>query len=304
MKGRVCAVLVTAALAGCGTGGGGSGSPNGPVSPPVSDSSSPPSSDSSSPPASLEFPTLATVRGSDVRVSSAITPGGTGAGQLRDRVTASADGAGNFTFRVNDPVHGPYTFTVNVPPNYSSIFLEDASRAGSFDSLLYSAVGVWSNKMNSGAGAAIFGVATGRADLPTTGTAQYSGQFRGQHRDDTDLIRRRVFFVHASASSLANFGTGVVSFATANSYMNDGSGDVAAPQLNLTGSMTGARENQMRGSVSTANGMTGDIRANFFGPASATKPPPEMAGSVAVRSGGATNGGEGRSMIGGFVMKR
>jgi hypothetical protein len=138
MKRRVCAVLVTAALAGCGTGGGGSGGPSGPVSPPVSDSSSPPSSDSSSPPASFELPTLSTVRDA-VGVSSAITS--RPHEHFRDRVSATVDGAGNFTFTVNDPNVGAYTFTVNLPPN-SSLNVNGETAEGAFNSLLYSAAGV------------------------------------------------------------------------------------------------------------------------------------------------------------------
>jgi hypothetical protein len=308
MKRHGCAVLVTAALAGCGTGGGGSGGPSGPVSPPVSDSSSPPSSDSSSPPASFEVPTLATVR-DGVRGSSAIP-----AAPLRnyeaarDRVTATADGAGNFTFRVNDPNAGPYTFTVHVPPN-SSVTVGDGTTEVALNSLNYSAAGVWGRPniiFGSVGGAAAFGVATGAADLPKTGTATYSGAFIGRVNSDNSNFG----VVNAAASSLANFGTGVVSFATANTPVDWGTGAINVPELDLAGSMTfqtsgGVRQNSLRGPVSTKPGgwgMTGEVRGNFFGPASSTSAPPELAGSVAV--GRPDVGGEGRSMIGGFVMKR
>ena len=318
MKRRVCAVLVTAALAGCGTGGGGSGGPSGPVSPPVSDSRSPPSSDSTSPPssdsrsppASFEFPTLATVNGSDVRVSSAIPTQNYDA--LVDRVTATADGAGNFTFRVNDPTNGPYTFTVNVPPN-SSLTTGGATEEVVLNSLTYSAAGVWGrpNIFGSVGGAAAFGVATGAADLPKTGTASYSGAFIGRVNSDNSNFG----VVNASASSLANFGTGVVSFATTNSHLTwdfGGPPNLAVPDLDLTGSMTfqssgGVRQNSLRGPVSTKPGgwgLTGEVRGTFYGPASSTSPPPELSGSVAVGVADPESVGEGRSIIGGFVMKR
>jgi hypothetical protein len=302
MKRRVCAALVTAALAGCGTGGGGSGGPSGPVSPPVSDSSSPPSSDSSSPPASFEFPALSTVR-DEVRVSSAITSRPHEI--FRDRVTATADGAGNFTFRVNDPNVGPYTFTVNLPPN-TSISSSGERPDFAFNSLDYSAAGAWAHHGFPGTvatGAGAVGVATGRADLPTTGTATYSGAFIGRQND----IDGERALVEANARSTANFGTGVVSFETTNSRTRGG---VADPTLDLVGSMTfqssgGVRQNSLRGPVSTkSGGMTGEVRGNFFGPASSTSAPPELGGSVAVKSSGAVVGGEGRSMVGGFVMKR
>jgi hypothetical protein len=231
---------------------------------------------------------------------------------VRDRVTATADGAGNFTFRVND-ANGPYEFTVNVPPN-SSVVVGDATgeSALNLNSLNYSAAGVWGrpNIFGSvGGGAAAFGVATGAADLPKTGTATYSGAFIG--RVNSDNLDFGV--VNASASSLANFGTGVVSFETANSRLNwGGTGDIPAPGLDLAGSMTfqssgGVRQNSLRGPVSTKPGgwgLTGEVQGNFFGPASSTSAPPELSGSVAVGVADPLSAGEGRSMIGGFVMKR
>jgi hypothetical protein len=320
MNRHVCAVLVTAALAGCGTGGGGGGGPGGPVSPPMSDSSSPPSSDSSSPPssdssgppssdsrsppASFDLPTLSTVR-DGVPVSSAITS--RPHEHFRDRVSATADGAGNFTFTVNDPNVGAYTFTVNLPPN-SSLNVSSEAIEGTFNSLLYSTAGVWTSKVDPFgfvAGAAAAGVATPRADLPTTGTAQYSGQFRGRQDSDGSNIGT----VHAAAQSVANFGSGVVSFTTTNSSVNWGTGDIPDPGLDLTGSMTfqssgGVRQNSLRGPVSTRHGMTGEVRGSFFGPASASSAPPELAGTVAVKHPGSAPDREGRSVIGGFVLKR
>jgi hypothetical protein len=119
----------------------------------------------------------------------------------------------------------------------------------------------------------------------------------------TPAVKETATTVTAEARSVANFGTGVVSFETANTRI-DGSPN---SDLDLVGSMTGAQTNQMRGTVSTKTGtapMSGDIRANFYGPASATQPPPELAGSVSVQAPGSTTGGAGRSMVGGFVMKR
>jgi hypothetical protein len=315
MKLSVCAALIAAALAGCSSGSGGVGGsgPSGPVSPPVSDSRNG-NGDSGNPPASTEeLPTLATVRGDDVRVSSAIAS--REHEHFRDRVTATADGAGNFTFRVNDPNIGPYTFTVNVPPNTAL----GGSREGmdfAFNSMNYAGAGVWARAIDSGAGmilragAGAFGVATGRADLPTTGTATYSGTFLGRHSDDGDIS-----IVEASARSLANFGTGIVSFETTGSRSSQRTGMAsphreAAPDLDLVGTMTfqssgGVRQNSLRGPVSTKSGITGEVRGNFFGPSSATSAPPELGGSVAVsRLDNGVLGGEGQSMIGGFVMKR
>jgi hypothetical protein len=303
MNRHVYAVLATAALAGCGTGGGGSGGPSDPVSPPSSSppSNSPPESSppESSPPAS-SFPTLSTVR--EVRASSAMTS--RSHEHFRDRVSASADGAGNVTFRVNDPNVGVYSFTVRLLPN-TSISSSGEKPDFAFSSLDYSSAGVWAHHGFAGTvptGAGAVGVATGRADLPTTGTATYSGAFIGRQ---VDIDGERAL-VEANASSTANFATGAVSFDTTNSRTRGG---VADPTLDLVGTMTfqssgGVRQNALRGTVSTKGEqprMTGEIRANFFGPASSTSAPPELGGSVAVRS---TSPGIPRSMIGGFVMKR
>jgi hypothetical protein len=238
-----------------------------------------------------------------LRVSSAIAS--RDHEHFRGRVSVTADGAGNFTFRVNDANFGPYTFTVNLPPN-SSLNVNNQAIEGTFNSLLYSTAGVWTSKMHptaslSGvAGAAAAGVATPRADLPTTGTAQYSGRFIGRHNSDgadIDLVR-------ADAQAVANFGSGLVSFSTTNSYMNWGTGDVATPGDDLTGSMTLQSTGGLRGPVRTRSGMTGEVRGLFYGPASASSAPPELAGSVEVKEPSAAPGREGRSMIGGYVMKR
>jgi hypothetical protein len=208
MKPHLCAVLVTAALAACSSGGGGSGSPNGPVSPPPE--SSPPQSTppESSPPASFEYPTLAAVRGA-VRAESAIPGGQFGLDGLRGRVSATADGAGNLTFRVDDPRTGPYQFTVNLPPN-TTMDISRAELSGSFASFDYSALGTWQHRPDPNdfrffGGSGVVGVATRAADLPRTGTASYAGPFLGRFNFDGDH-----FLVSANARSSANFGTGVV----------------------------------------------------------------------------------------------
>ena len=325
MKRHVCAVLVMAAVAGCSSGGGGGGGPSGPVSPP--DSSSPPESappestppesrqnnpPESSPPAAFEYRTLATVEGA-IRAESAI-PGPTGYDSLRGRVFATADGAGNFTFRVDDPRTGPYQFTVNIPPN-TTMNISRADLSGTFASFDYSALGTWQHRPPPPfgpffGGSAVTGMATRAADLPRTGTASYAGPFLGRYNDDGDQ-----WLVSASARSLANFGTGVVSFETAGTQVTDSRGAFANPYLDLTGSMTflssgGARRNALRGTVTSkpdalgnSLGLRGELRGLFFGPSSPTSAPPELGGSVAAQ-GALEPGGEGRGLTGAFTMRR
>ena len=315
MKRHVCAVLVTAALAGCSSGGGGNGGPSGPASPPAGDSSSPPESSppESSPPAAFEYRTLATVEGA-IRAESAIPAGQFGYDGLRGRVSATADGAGNFTFRVDDPRTGAYQFTVNLPPN-TAINFSGAEVSGSFTSFDYSALGTWQHRPDPNSfvffgGSGVVGVATRAADLPRAGTASYAGPFLGRYNDDGDQ-----WLVSASARSLANFGTGVVSFETTGTQVTDGGGTFPNAGLDLTGSMTfqssgGARQNSLRGTVTSkpdalgnSLGLRGELRGVFFGPSSPTSAPPELGGSVAAR-GAPELGGEGRGLTGGFTMRR
>ncbi len=312
MKRHVCAVLVTAALAGCSSGGGGGGGPSGPASPPAGDSSSPPESSppESSPPAAFEYRTLATVEGA-IRAESAIPAGQFGYDGLRGRVSATADGAGNFTFRVDDPRTGAYQFTVNLPPN-TAINFSGAEVSGSFTSFDYSALGTWQHRPDPNSfvffgGSGVVGVATRAADLPRTGTASYAGPFLGRYNDDADQ-----YLVSATARSLANFGTGVVSFETTGTQATPTTdADMRPwPALDLTGSMTflssgGARRNALRGTVSTKPGglsLRGELRGLFFGPSSATSAPPELGGSVAANQ--PDTGGEGRNLTGAFIMRR
>jgi hypothetical protein len=227
-------------------------------------------------------------------------------------VFATADGAGNFTFRVDDPRSGPYQFTVNLPPN-TTINISRADLSGSFTSFDYSALGTWERPPPSGfggfLGSAVTGMATRAADLPMTGTASYSGPFLGRYNDDGDQ-----HLVSASARSLANFGTGVVSFETTGTQSTEAGFTFPNPGLDLTGSMTflsseGARRNALRGTVSTKPGglgLTGELRALFFGPSSPTSAPPELGGSVAAKSpDSAPQGrGEGRGLTGSFTMRR
>jgi hypothetical protein len=224
-------------------------------------------------------------------------------------VLATADGAGNFTFRVDDPRTGPYQFTVNLPPN-TSMNISRTELSGTFTSFDYSALGTWQHRPPPPFGAffggsAVTGMATQAADLPRTGTASYAGPFLGRYNDDGDQ-----WLVSASARSLANFGTGVVSFETTGTQVTDPSGTYPNSGLDLTGSMTflssgGARRNALRGAVSTKPGglnLRGDLRALFFGPSSATSAPPELGGSVAASQ--PDIGGEGRGLTGAFIMRR
>ena len=329
MKRAWCAALVTAALAGCGGGGGGGGA--GPVGAapavvPAGGGGAAGGGDAT-PPASLApYPTLGTVNSNngDVRVFTAIMSQDFSSEPARGEVVARADGAGNFTFTVNaHPGVEPYQFTVGVANAAPLIAIAGTScgncfRTGNVQSdavfgtftfldpaaagLNYMTVGSWgvanfSNGLASG-GAGVVGVPTSAADLPKTGTATYVGQFVGTYRNAQtfDLIG-------ATASSIANFGTGIVTLETTNShrqFVPPGEITNATPQLDFAGTMTilssgGARTNQLQGTVATRGGLTGDARGSFYGPAAA-----ELGGAVTFRSPAAGN----EAFIGAFGMKK
>jgi hypothetical protein len=200
---------------------------------------------------------------------------------------------------------------VNLLPN-TTLNISRADVSGSFVSFDYSALGTWERPAPTFSfhglfrGSAVTGMATRAADLPRTGTASYAGPFLGRFNDDGDQ-----YLVSATARSLANFGTGVVSFETTGTQVDDGGGIRDLPALDLTGSMTflssgGARRNALRGTVSSRPGgwfVSGDLRGLFFGPSSATSAPPELGGSVAAK-GPPELGGEGRGLTGAFIMRR
>jgi hypothetical protein len=324
MKRHLCAALVTAALAGCGGGGGGSA---GPVSTPAVVPA--PGRNDSTPPASFaEYPTLGTVNsnsGGDVRVFTAIMSQDVSSEPTRGQVVARADGAGNFTFTVNaHPGVEPYQFTVGLTNAAALMAVAGTScgncfRIGNIQSdavignfafldptvagLSYMTVGSWgvvnfSNGLASG-GAGVVGIPTRAADLPKTGTATYAGQFVGTYRNGQSFD-----LIGATASSIANFGTGIVTLETTNSqrqFVPPGETTNATPQLDFAGTMTiqssgGARTNQLQGIVATRGGLTGDARGSFYGPAAA-----ELGGAVVFR-GPAGLGNE--AFIGGFGMKK
>src|SRR5205823_2670880 len=120
-KRRLCAALVTAALAGCGGGGGSSPGVTAPT--PVATNGNgggTPQGEQGVPPAGAPnspYPTLSTVNSSNggVRVYTSIMSNDPSSDPTRGQVTGKADGAGNFTFTVRANADTPaYTFTVGM----------------------------------------------------------------------------------------------------------------------------------------------------------------------------------------------
>jgi hypothetical protein len=327
-KRRLCAALVTAALAGCGGGGGGSPGPTGPAPVAVAPGNGGGTgTEAGNPPASVPgpYPNLSNASGGDVRVYTAllseVNAGAQFSGPIRGQVTATADGKGNYTFKVNGIGDTQaYSFTVGTTSASALGPLNGTScgncwRAGRFETadvigvfayldptaagMSYMTVGAWgtNNKAHGSSfseGAGVVGVPTRAADIPKTGTANYTGQFIGSLGTNGG---GRV--IGATAQSTANFGTGVVTLQTSNSQFTEGApGNTSG--FDFAGTMTiqssgGARTNQLRGVMATKNGMTGDAHGSFFGPAAQ-----ELGGAV-VFKGDAVNS---NSFMGGFGLKK
>jgi hypothetical protein len=186
--------------------------------------------------------------------------------------------------------------------------------------LTYSTLGLWSKPadLSTAAGMEIggafsLGVVTRGNDLPTSGTANYSGFFVGRYAisaTDPSLPDDGVYAVGANASATVNFsGAGSVGFSTTNTQIRLETGGAlgaaqAAPRLDL--SATGmaitrtSTTNLFSGTVdSFAGGLTGTISGAFYGrPDTGTSVPPEMGGTVTV-----TNGSGTESMVGGFALQ-
>ena len=196
--------------------------------------------------------------------------------------------------------------------------------ASSSFSLTYSVLGMWAKPTttNGGSpdpnwpeigGAFSAGVLTRGVDLPTTGSANYSGYFIGRYATSANLVSptNGTYIVGANASATADFGAGTVSFSTLNTNIAlEGAGGALgtpAPMSGLdllSGPMPITRtstSNAFAGTVNTtSNGLSGPIQGGFYGPPATTGDfaPPELGGSVSV-----TNNLN-QSMVGSFALKK
>lgn len=178
----------------------------------------------------------------------------------------------------------------------------------------YSTLGLWlkpslANPASREVGGAFsFGVLTKGVDLPTTGTANYSGFMVGRYAGaaidpNGATLAPTVYTVGATATAAANFADRSVTFATAASHRTSGLVTTSDQRLNLSGALTyAAGTNQLTStSFGAGYGMTGTASASFYGPPATTTPfaPPELGGTFAV-----VNPGGSQSMVGGFALKR
>jgi hypothetical protein len=139
----------------------------------------------------------------------------------------------------------------------------------------YQTFGIWATGAGSGsgtAGAFSVGTLTSGVNIPTTGTATYTGSAGGRYVDASG----NYYFTVANASAVTDFAARTIAFSTSATQQSKTlvTGTFAAnTNLNTTGTLTyTAATNQFTGAVSTVGGgagnaaMTGTATGNFYGP--------------------------------------
>lgn len=272
---RQCFSLTLACLAGCAGGGGGSDSATSNPYPPIN--SVTPSTGLSVVQSNVTFDnptTKFTSTGGTVDISAS------GNGSVINTVNLNVAGVSGITFKQTFSSFTPqadshgtvlYAASVTDPSDQSVRQMLFANPGYPLFSLTYTTFGFWEYNAStiaaSGVGGAFaIGVATRANDLPTTGTANYSGGMIGRYADG-----KTSWAVTASASSMADFGMGTLSLTTSQSFRAPVSGGAAVrdDNLNLSGALLFAPgTNQLSGTLTTTpGGMTGPASAKFFGPA-------------------------------------
>jgi hypothetical protein len=166
----------------------------------------------------------------------------------------------------------------------------------------YMVLGSWEYALTSTAASAVgsnfvSGPATRSADIPLTGTANYSGVMFGRYADGATLS-----FATAEASATANFVNRQVAFSTTNtqitSQLTSSPTWQARTDLNLTGTLSYSPATNilttLPGALSTVSGLTGESEARFYGPAAA-----EIGGTFFVKNAGNT-----QQLTGSFGLKQ
>ena len=161
--------------------------------------------------------------------------------------------------------------------------------------LNYSSLGAWEYAPIAGATSTngawfAFGPATRPTDIPLAGTGTYNGLMVGRYADGT-----AIWTVGATANVAADFASRSITFSTSNTQLNNQTGTLATPTLNLSGTLSyAAGANNVTGALTTPAGLTGTANAQFYGPAAA-----ELSGVFFVGDGANT-----KQMTGSFGVKR
>ena len=136
------------------------------------------------------------------------------------------------------------------------------------------------------------GIQADAATLPVSGTATYTGHAYGTF---VDTATSEPYDTSATMNATADFAALSVAFSTTGTTFRSwnaatGTPAVAMPRLDMSGTLNyAAGSNTFTGTVTTANGMTGNATGRFYGPgiasATATKvagAPAEIGGTFAV----------------------
>jgi len=158
----------------------------------------------------------------------------------------------------------------------------------------YQTYGAWGSYGSSSTSSHgyVLGNPTPAASIPTAGTGTFVGSMAGYYTDSA----RNGYLAFANLTAAYDFAARSLSLSTSNSAITGlPSGQtVSAPGLNMTSTLTyNANTNRLTGTVSTSNGMTGNMVGQFYGPAAN-----EVGGTFSVQY---PNIG---TLVGGFGGKR
>lgn len=166
----------------------------------------------------------------------------------------------------------------------------------------YMSFGTWNDIQGTGGdnyrmatGDYVFGSATAPANIPTSGTATYTGAISGVYSPASGVMP---YSTYADMSATADFSGRSLSFATTNSRIYDTRNEtydqatnqvvvrtdaVAADHLNMSGTLTyTAGSNLFSGNVADGGGRSGTATGRFYGPAAE-----EIGGVFSVSGSGA-----------------
>jgi len=190
------------------------------------------------------------------------------------------------------PINNNVTVAYNKAGTSAALFVNPA-----FEGWQYQTFGVWGSTgsfaTSANSNAVSVGTASPASGVPTTGTANFSGVAAGVYQSVTGAS----FITGATMNASVNFGSRTIGFATTGTNalpVYGTTGLISAPGLNMVGQLSyGSGTGNFSGPVVAANGMTGAIAGQFYGPNAN-----EIGGTYGL---GNANVG---AMIGGFGGKR
>jgi hypothetical protein len=247
----------------------------------------------------------------DTAAHSAVSASGAGASTAIEwsntAIRVQVTNVGGQTFTMDFAGGSLSTITVGGVPFIGTATPVVGAAAGSSQTFLYTQIGVGSNSFDHAllgrwtyqatipatvdtVGFFVAGTETRQEDLPTTGTASYSGRLLA----DLYAAGLGSATVVGNATGSANFGTNTFAFFTSGSTL-DG---VADSSLNVSGSLTRSAgipaSNAWSGTISTdaTRNLNGSISGRCFGPACA-----EFGGTFFMH-------GRNQQMLGGILLKQ